>query len=52
MINNEELKMLNEYFSNVEVPKELENLVKRLNLINQIRIAEEKLQQLVKESNK
>lgn len=52
MINNEELKMLSKYFSDVEVPEEMETLVKKLHLIETIEIANEKLQELVKESNK
>lgn len=52
MINNEELKMLSKYFSSVEVPEEMETLVKKLHLIEQIQIAEEKLHELVNESNK
>ena len=52
MISNEELKMLSKYFSDVEVPEEMETLVKKLHLIETIQIADEKLQELVKESNK
>lgn len=52
MINNEELKMLSKYFTDKEVPEEMETLVKKLHLIEQIQIADEKLQELVKESQK
>ena len=52
MINNDELKMLSKYFTDKEVPEEMEILVKKLHLIEQIQIADEKLQDLVKESNK
>lgn len=48
MISNEELKMLSKYFSNVEIPKEMEVLVKKLHLIEQIQVCEEKLQELMK----
>lgn len=47
MITNEELKMLSKYFANVEVPAEMETLVKKLHLIEEIEIANEKLQELV-----
>lgn len=50
MITNEELKLLDEYFQDKEIPENLENLVKKLNLIKQIQICEEKLQKLVSEN--
>ena len=52
MISNEELKMLSRYFSDIEVPEGMETLVKKLQLIETIQIADEKLQELIKESNK
>lgn len=48
MITNEELKLLSKYFSDKEVPEEMEILVKKLNLIEQIEIANDKLQELMK----
>ena len=48
MINNEELKLLSKYFADVEVPEELEVVVKKLHLIEQIQVCEEKLQELMK----
>lgn len=49
MINNEELKSLCEYFANKEVPKELENLMKKLNLLRQMNACQEQLDKLIKE---
>lgn len=49
MINNEELKLLCEYLSDKEIPENLDKLVKKLNLIRQINICQEKLDELIKE---
>ncbi|MBQ9012856.1 MAG: hypothetical protein IJ094_04745 [Bacilli bacterium] len=46
MITNEDLKKLANYFSDKEIPEDMEVLVKKLNLINQIEIANAKLQEL------
>lgn len=48
MINNNELKMLSKYFADKEIPEEMETLVKKLHLIEQSIICEEKLQELLK----
>lgn len=52
MINDEELKLLCEYFQEKEIPEELENLIKKLNLIRQINICQEKLDEIIKNQNK
>ena len=48
MINSEELKVLCEYFADKEIPENLEKLVKKLNLIRQINICQDKLDELIK----
>lgn len=48
MINNEEIKLLSKYFADVEVPEELEVVVKKLHLIEQSIVINEKLEELLK----
>lgn len=48
MINNEEIKLLSKYFADVEVPEELEVIVKKLHLIEQSIVINEKLEELLK----
>ena len=47
MINNEEIKLLSKYFAEVEIPEELEVVVKKLHLMEQSIVINEKLNELL-----
>ncbi len=52
MINKEDIELLNKHFMNMEnVPEELKDLAKKINLLNEIQKANDELLKLMKESD-
>ena len=49
MITKEDIKLLCNYFNNIEVPEELSKLVTKINLFNEIQNCNDKLDELMKD---